>query len=156
MPQWTEEVIDLTISLHDDGMSFAEIAAELSNLGFQATRGSVAGKLYRLGKLGAKKPARAITVGGVSVSKQRSPNRPANLKRIKELMQEVLPMEEEPDAIYGRTLMELTSRSCRWPQGDPKQPSFRFCGKTRITKSAYCKEHSQKAYRVPDRFHRAA
>jgi len=29
----------------------------------------------------------------------------------------------------GITLLELTNWTCRWPHGDPQEPSFRFCGR---------------------------
>jgi hypothetical protein len=42
----------------------------------------------------------------------------------------------------------LTSRSCRWPHGDPASPEFRFCGEA-TTIPPYCEEHRGVAYMAP-------
>ena len=49
----------------------------------------------------------------------------------------------------GATILDLTERMCRWPIGDPKDPGFRFCGRTRDTGLPYCTEHAAKAYQPP-------
>ncbi|NBW19422.1 MAG: GcrA cell cycle regulator, partial [Caulobacteraceae bacterium] len=36
---------------------------------------------------------------------------------------------------------------CRWPFGDPKKPSFHFCGAP-IARGAYCAAHHARAYKV--------
>jgi GcrA cell cycle regulator len=49
----------------------------------------------------------------------------------------VVPVETEPVAApvavsrrQGCSLLELTSRSCRWPIGNPRSEDFRYCGAT--------------------------
>jgi len=44
------------------------------------------------------------------------------------------------------TLADMSSRSCRWPSGDPQQADFRFCGHTAIEGKPYCAEHCGIAY----------
>ena len=49
-----------------------------------------------------------------------------------------LPAETFPQMIR---LVQLRERTCRWPYGDPKQDSFRFCGKETDGTGPYCAEH---------------
>jgi GcrA cell cycle regulator len=46
-----------------------------------------------------------------------------------------------------RSLLELDSRTCRWPVGDPAQPDFFFCGGAPLRNKPYCAEHHARAYR---------
>lgn len=46
------------------------------------------------------------------------------------------------------TLMDLRDSMCRWPLGDPAEPSFRFCGATiPVECGPYCQTHRKIAYR---------
>jgi GcrA cell cycle regulator len=36
--------------------------------------------------------------------------------------------------------------TCRWPMGEPRTKSFRFCGEKCQTGMSYCAEHCQRAY----------
>jgi hypothetical protein len=48
------------------------------------------------------------------------------------------------------TLLELTSRTCRWPIGDPKKEDFCFCGATTPVRGRpYCEFHIGVAYHAP-------
>ncbi|MEC7205213.1 MAG: GcrA family cell cycle regulator, partial [Pseudomonadota bacterium] len=38
-------------------------------------------------------------------------------------------------------------RMCQWPIGNPRDPSFHFCGKTAAPDRPYCEEHCAMAYR---------
>ena len=38
-------------------------------------------------------------------------------------------------------------RMCQWPIGNPREPSFHFCGKTAAPDRPYCEEHCAMAYR---------
>lgn len=49
------------------------------------------------------------------------------------------PMEE------GMTLMELRASDCRYPFGNPKESTFHFCGRPRMS-GAYCAEHAALCY----------
>jgi GcrA cell cycle regulator len=42
----------------------------------------------------------------------------------------------------------LTSRSCRWPSGDPQHPDFHFCGGA-VVAPPYCDAHRALAYLAP-------
>lgn len=37
---------------------------------------------------------------------------------------------------------------CRWPEGDPKDPSFRYCGKPSVAGKPYCADHCAVAYQA--------
>ena len=50
-------------------------------------------------------------------------------------------------------LMQLTSRTCRWPLGDPHEPRFGFCGARVPHDAPYCCEHRAIAYQ-PAKPHR--
>lgn len=39
------------------------------------------------------------------------------------------------------TLVDLAPAHCRWPLGEVKSPSFRYCGAARLSDRAYCKYH---------------
>jgi hypothetical protein len=55
---------------------------------------------------------------------------------------------------HGLTLMQLTSRTCRWPipgpapGTDPKTAGFFFCGAA-TSVQPYCEVHRAIAYRAP-------
>lgn len=47
----------------------------------------------------------------------------------------------------ARAIEGLGPMHCKWPIGDPKTESFRFCGKRRMTGRDYCREHHERAHR---------
>ena len=52
----------------------------------------------------------------------------------------------------GKSLLELTNESCRWPIGDPAKKSFHFCGEPGADLAQgipYCERHRQRAYARP-------
>ena len=57
------------------------------------------------------------------------------------------PMEdvrEKPPLMIPLT--ELTSSTCRWPVGDPRDPGFGFCGHPPKTGSVYCGFHHKQSH----------
>ena len=48
------------------------------------------------------------------------------------------------------TLERLKSTQCSWPEGEPGEDSFRFCGKLAVPGKPYCAEHCLIAYRRKD------
>lgn len=44
------------------------------------------------------------------------------------------------------TLMDLTSKTCRWPFGDPRDKDFCFCGNPPVIGLPYCMGHARIAY----------
>jgi GcrA cell cycle regulator len=48
-------------------------------------------------------------------------------------------------------MVNLRDRMCRWPEGDPKEPGFSFCGEECVTGLPYCDHHAKIAYQAPSR-----
>ena len=46
----------------------------------------------------------------------------------------------------GVALVDLKPNSCRWPEGDPKDPNFHFCGEPVAPGKIYCPAHCAIAY----------
>ncbi|HEY1803565.1 MAG TPA: GcrA family cell cycle regulator [Terracidiphilus sp.] len=44
-----------------------------------------------------------------------------------------------------RTIMQLNEHTCRWPVGNPTEPSFFFCGGDTEQGWAYCPMHRARA-----------
>jgi GcrA cell cycle regulator len=56
----------------------------------------------------------------------------------------------EPEGTLGEaTILSLTERMCRWPLGDPRESSFRFCGRQVTPGQSYCADHISVAYQQP-------
>ena len=43
-------------------------------------------------------------------------------------------------------LVELTERTCKWPNGDPLSEDFHFCGNDAAETGPYCKYHARLAF----------
>ena len=56
----------------------------------------------------------------------------------------------------ARAVMELTSRDCKWPIGDPGQPGFGFCECLREPGKPYCAEHVERSVGAGTRSEREA
>ena len=44
------------------------------------------------------------------------------------------------------TTLNLTSRTCKWPIGDPTQPDFHYCGRPPQSGRPYCDTHDGMSY----------
>jgi len=55
--------------------------------------------------------------------------------------------DDEIPVEQRRTVLQLTSKTCAWPVGDPKLPGFFFCGGETHNEECYCKRHCWAAYR---------
>ena len=51
-----------------------------------------------------------------------------------------------PPSCQPVSLMELTSRTCRWPLGDPRDEDFGFCGAETVPTKPYCEYHTRIAW----------
>ena len=67
-------------------------------------------------------------------------SRPSPIRRA---LKKAEPKKEEVTVF---TLANLTSMTCRWPNGDPKEDNFHFCGKPVFQTKPYCAEHCAAAY----------
>jgi GcrA cell cycle regulator len=138
MEDWTEELVSLLRRLKLDGFSASQIGNRLGR-----TRNAVIGKWNRLGESIRKTPERNklnASLGGRAARKTR-PVRdvPPKLKPITKLPP---PKREPRPAGNPVVLLDLKSHHCRWPHGDPRHDSFRFCGAQREPGSSYCEHHT--------------
>lgn len=137
---WTDERVALLKKLWGEGKTAAEIASALGGI----TRNAVIGKAHRL-----------------KLSNRLSPIQPATKKTIKTAANTSTPPEKKPvkapvAAVHvpvGKRLplSELTSRQCRWPEGDPREENFGFCGHGIMPGLPYCAEHAKMAYQAATR-----
>ena len=44
------------------------------------------------------------------------------------------------------TTLTLSTRTCRWPMGDPTEPGFHYCGHPPQSGRPYCDAHERKSY----------
>ena len=156
---WTQERVELLRKLWLEGLSAAQVAAEL---GAGVTRNAVIGKIHRLGLAERGKPANttrpraprparqttgeavsrvnggAMVVGNVALAVAPRPVVAPALRPEEEV---VVPMTMRV------TLMELRETMCHWPLGDPTTPEFRFCGSQyEPGEGPYCRCHARIAY----------
>ncbi len=148
--------VDLLRTMWLDGKSASEIALAIPG----ATRNAVIGKVHRM-KLG-KRASPAATKSRVRTASGREGHRgrsgglgqsKANsiINRVQGRMKAALvPKLPEDDegvdvtALIG--IMDLNEHTCRWPIGDPLDPSFGFCGKEPVEGKPYCEDHCRRAF----------
>jgi GcrA cell cycle regulator len=161
---WTDERVSLLRQLWGEGKTAAEIAKTLGGV----TRNAVIGKAHRLKLSGRISPAQQNGALGSAMPSSAAPRLPTAQKLPKPILK--TPVREQslkPDqavkarAAYvpplpaemfepgqGIKLTELRERTCRWPQGDPKDDNFRFCGKETVEGLPYCAYHVRMAYQA--------
>ena len=125
---WTEERVELLRKLWGDGLSAAQVAAEL---GPGITRNAVIGKIHRLGLAERAKTS--------SIPRPRAPRTPrtqtAEIRAQGPVVMGNVALALSPNALVAVapqideenvipisarvTLMELRESMCRWPLGDP-------------------------------------
>jgi GcrA cell cycle regulator len=163
-PGWTPERVEKLRELWSSGLSASQCAAEL---GGGITRNAAIAKVHRLGiaerskgrqggvkstktKTKAASPPRAPTPApAVPTPTFVAPPAPAlRLAPIEQAFAKEAPSAPPPGP--GVTLIELRLSSCRFPIGDPRDESFRFCGAPRETMDEhrmYCPAHAAVCYR---------
>ncbi len=147
---WTPARVSTLIALWDEGVSTIEIGRRLD-----VTKNSVVGKVHRLGL-----PKRVSPIG--SKSRERKPasarQSPADrkesaVKQAVELSRQARPAQaSEPVPKANPVSMEhLAGGMCSWPEGEPGQESFHFCGAPVLEGKPYCLSHCARAYVRPTR-----
>lgn len=133
---WTEERVALLKQLWGEGKTAAEIAKAL---GDGVTRNAVIGKAHRL-KLSSR--LSPIQQNAKPVSKSTSPDAPKIKKAV----------IRQPEFKGNKIKMvDLEPRMCRWPNGDPRDADFSFCGCENVPGLPYCETHVRAAYQVVTR-----
>jgi GcrA cell cycle regulator len=131
---------------HGRSMTARQIAETLGN---GLTRMSVIGKCRRMGIAIQKGTNKPLSVGW---GKRAAPAKPATAV-VAATTPETPPLPAaapsfEPPLRLRLSIMALTSRSCRWPIGDPRFDDFSYCGnRTEDAGRSYCAGHARLAYR---------
>lgn len=132
---WTEERVDLLKQLWGEGKTAAEIAKAL---GEGVTRNAVIGKAHRL-KLSSR----------VSPIQQNTKKPKVETPRVKKQPQKQI--KKSTFKGHEISMADLGNNMCRWPNGDPRDESFSFCGCGTVAGLPYCEEHARVAYQVNTR-----
>lgn len=160
---WTEERVELLRKLWAEGLSASQIAAQLGSV----TRNAVIGKVHRL-KLSSRgrataAPTRQKKAPVNAGNAVKTPARAASVSRAITTSVGATALQTQFDAEPVRhharavedvvvpisrqlQLVELSDRTCKWPNGDPLSEEFSFCGNASAETGPYCKYHSRIAF----------
>lgn len=130
---WTDDRVTILKQLWGEGKTAAEIAKEL---GEGVTRNAVIGKAHRLKLSSRMSPIQQNVKKVKSADKVNPPAPRRSSRKIPIHLGKELKMEE------------LRDKMCRWPNGDPEDDNFSFCGCATIEGSPYCEIHTSIAYQV--------
>jgi len=144
---WTPERVEKLKVLHAEGQSANAIARAL---GGGLSRCAVISKVHRLGlqrpKETDRRPGRPRC--------ERKPSAPRLWAGPHQASSEadmavILPLPLPAHAPNGErmvSLMMLSSKTCRWPIGEPGTKGFGFCGMSPRESTPYCEYHARLAY----------
>ena len=102
------------------------------------SKNAVVGKAHRLGLNSRPSPIRRGEEEINAVEEE------APVVEAKETKKSPKKVDKAKEKLF--TVNDLTSTSCRWPIGDPKDEDFHFCGKEALPGKPYCLEHAAVAY----------
>ena len=152
---WTDDRTETLKQLWAEGHSASAITLKLG----EVTRNAVIGKVHRLGLPGrrsgpqkTKAPRRSLpclAARAKAPKTRRSPS-PSGVKTFARTPPALKcgPPALGQAPIAPVTVQTLTSRTCRWPEGDPKLPDFQFCGRDKgPAPGPYCSHHAALACR---------
>ncbi|EAB6718244.1 GcrA cell cycle regulator [Salmonella enterica subsp. enterica] len=168
---WTDERVETLRKLWADGLSASQIAAQLGNV----SRNAVIGKVHRLklsgrGRTTAATPRvkKAATVSATpaqgrvvktQVTRIVTATSGANALKVAFEAQPLMrhrPVEDVVVPIQRKlTLIQLTERTCKWPNGDPLSEDFNFCGAESAETGPYCTHHARIAFQPASERRRA-
>lgn len=137
---WTDERVEQLKSLWTEGLSASQIARVLGGV----TRNAVIGKVVRLGLARRSFSPAQSGQNAHHYPRKASQPKPRQIAPPPEPVVELPPLVLDDGAHV--TLMMLTSRTCRWPIGDPATSEFHFCGHKPKPGSSYCETHMLRAY----------
>ncbi|MGF7008048.1 GcrA family cell cycle regulator [Aminobacter sp. BE322] len=161
---WTDERVELLRKLWSEGLSASQIAAQLGGV----SRNAVIGKVHRL-KLSSRgrataAPARQKKATATAPSATKSVQRTVTTTRtvtatigatalqaqfdVEPVARHYIrPVENVVVPISRRLqLIQLSERTCKWPNGDPLSEDFNFCGNDVGDSGPYCGYHSKVAF----------
>ncbi len=160
---WNDERVELLRKLWAEGLSASQIAAQLGGV----SRNAVIGKVHRL-KLSSRGRATASPVrqkktsqgstSSKSVTRSSTSVRSIPVSVGATALQaqfdvepiarhHIRPVENVVVPISRRLqLVQLSERTCKWPNGDPLSEDFSFCGNDTAESGPYCTYHSRIAF----------
>ncbi|HEY6631658.1 MAG TPA: GcrA family cell cycle regulator [Rhizobiaceae bacterium] len=160
---WTDERVELLRKLWSEGLSASQIAAQLGSV----TRNAVIGKVHRL-KLSSRgrttvaaprqKKVAAAPVTGATKTVARAPTVTRSVTTSIGATALQTQFEADPVVRYRPAqdvvvpisrrlqLVQLSERTCKWPNGDPLTEDFSFCGTQTGETGPYCTYHSRIAF----------
>ena len=160
---WTDERVELLRKLWAEGLSASQIAAQLGGV----SRNAVIGKVHRL-KLSSRgrataAPARqkkaAPATAAKTISRPTVSSRPQTVSvgatalqaqfdaAVPVVRQYSRPQQDVVVPISRRLqLVQLSERTCKWPNGDPLAEDFSFCGNDCADTGPYCAYHARIAF----------
>lgn len=154
LDSWTEAMATRAQEMRVAGISSSKIAAELG-----VSRNAVIGKLHRMG---VAKPGKSQKPPSEKRSHEKKVPSAVETKPCVKPAWFVMVVEAPPVAVDPGpvevpadpnaplpesrpcTIMELTSKTCRFPFGDPLLTDFRFCGAEKEPDVAYCPSHAKR------------
>ena len=166
---WTDERVETLKKLWAEGLSASQIATQLGGV----SRNAVIGKVHRLklsarGRTSSAQPrAKKVATAGAPVKAATRPVRtvtasvgatalaiqfdaePVARQVFKPAADVVVPISRK------LSLIQLTERTCKWPNGDPLSEEFSFCGNEAGENGPYCGYHSKVAYQPASERRRA-
>lgn len=135
---WNDERLALLKALWAAGATAQAIADQLGGV----SRSAVLGKIFRLRRgAGGKtsRPQQADRALQIAPAHRRGKKGAAP------------PSAAAPVRQRGKSLLELTNNTCRWPHGRPGTARFFFCGASGADLEAgmpYCPSHARRAFRA--------
>ena len=158
---WTDERVELLRKLWSEGLSASQIAAQLGSV----TRNAVIGKVHRLklssrGRttVAAPRQKKAASSAGANKTATRAPTVTRSITTSIGATALQTQFEVEPVVRYRPAqdvvvpisrrlqLVQLSERTCKWPNGDPLTEDFSFCGTDTADTGPYCTYHSRIAF----------
>ena len=130
---WTEERTARLKELWDSGMSASQCAAELGGV----TRNAVISKIHRKGF--QSRASGADLRAPIKRGPRKSAPPPAPFPLARSKFGRCTGATGAADAV-----LQLGVGMCHWPEGDPLDPDFYFCGEA--TQHTYCPQHRAIAY----------
>ena len=152
---WTEDRVEVLKKLWAEGHSASQIAKQLGGV----TRNAVIGKVHRLGLSGRATPSRPVkrpprlarpkpqvmADGTVRTPAAKPPSTvrdtPSSVEKAAMAALEPKPLSDGEAA----SILTIRDTMCKWPIGDPADPSFAFCGR-KAECGPYCGEHAKVAF----------
>ena len=135
---WTDEQVEELKKLWNKGLTTGEIGKALG-----VSKNAVVGKAHRLGLNGRPSPIRRNEEEATAQTEEK-PVQTEKKKAASKTTSSAKNTGKEKKKLF--TVNDLTSNSCRWPIGDPKDEGFHFCGKECLPDKPYCAEHAAIAY----------